>query len=385
MAKRRKEVGDVTERIRVGIGAARYLDVDLALDLGDLHPTGHAAMMLDLTVQDGIIRTADPIVGFLHRSAEKLFEARDYRQILMLANRHDWLSAFHGELGVALTVEQALGITPPERATWSRTLLAEFTRITALLLLLEPLTPKVLTWRERFISTQQVATGNRVHPMITRIGGLVRPLDTPWLDAAQGLLADFTAHWMDIGGEARDLAGDLRAVAVLEQSQALAFGASGPVGRASGVDVDLRWAPGYLAYPQLKRVHTDTGVSEPESQRGDAMARYQQVIVEITSSMHLVHQCIDRVRQLGEGPIDVALPKVVRAPEGSWYLAIQGPLGMLGYLLVSTAQRSPWRLKLRTPSFSHAQALKAALPGTPVDRLGDGLRSMFLVVGDIDR
>jgi len=370
------------KRVRVGVGAARYLDVDLALDLGDLHPTGHAAMMLDLEVDDDVIVSADPKVGFLHRSAEKLFEARDYRQILMLANRHDWLSAFHAELGVALTVEQALGITPPERAMWARTLLAEFTRITAMLLLLEPLTPNVLPWRERFITTQQLATGNRVHPMITRIGGLARPIDPEWLDTVDALLDAFTPAWGAIGNEVEVLARNLQGIAVLTQAQATAFGASGPVGRASGVAIDLRWQSGYLAYPLLEPSAHDASDALTS---GDAQSRYQQVAVEITSSIDLVRQCLVVVRQLESGPVDVALPKVVRAPEGSWYLAIEGPLGMLGYLLVSTAERSPWRLKLRTPSFNHAQALIAALPGTELHRLADALRSMFLVVGDIDR
>ena len=370
------------KRVRVGVGAARYLDVDLALDLGDLHPTGHAAMMLDLEVDDDVIVSADPKVGFLHRSAEKLFEARDYRQILMLANRHDWLSAFHAELGVALTVEQALGITPPERAMWARTLLAEFTRITAMLLLLEPLTPNVLPWRERFITTQQLATGNRVHPMITRIGGLARPIDPEWLDTVDALLDAFTPAWAAIGNEVEVLARNLQGIAVLTQAQATTFGASGPVGRASGVAIDLRWQSGYLAYPLLEPSAQDAGDALTS---GDARSRYEQVAVEVTSSIDLVRQCLVVVRQLESGPVDVALPKVVRAPEGSWYLAIEGPLGMLGYLLVSTAERSPWRLKLRTPSFNHAQALIAALPGTELHRLADALRSMFLVVGDIDR
>lgn len=376
-----------SQRIRVGVGAARYLDVDLALDLGALHPTGHAALILDLTVIDGIIASADPVVGFLHRSAEKLFEARDYRQILMLANRHDWLSAFHGELGVALTVEHALGITPPERALWSRTLLAEFTRITAMLLLLEPLTARVLPWRESFITTQQLATGNRVHPMITRIGGLARPLDTDWLDTAERLLDAFLLHWAEISSEVKNLAHELKGIGVLTTADATAYGASGPVGRASGVHLDLRWQPGYLAYPSLRPSILDR-VDDADDEAltaGDARARYGQLLVEITSSLALVRQCLVMVRTLDEGPVDVPLPKVVRAPEGCWYLAVEGPLGVLGYFLVSTAERSPWRLKLRTPSFNHAQALVAALPGTPLDRLADALRSMFLVVGDIDR
>jgi NADH-quinone oxidoreductase subunit D len=369
-----------SQQVRVGVGAARYLGVDIALDLGDLHPTGHAALMLDLQVAKGIIQTADPIVGFLHRSTEKLFEARDYRQILMLANRHDWLSAFHGELGVALVVEQALGLAPPERATWARTLLAEFTRITALLLLLEPIAPDLLRWRENFVSTQQEATGNRVHPMITRIGGLARPLDMEWLNRAGALVSALQVDWSEVIAGATQAARTQRGIAVLSTADAASYGVTGPVGRASGLHLDLRIDPGYLAYPLLEPVSVDF----PDA-AGDAEARYLHLLSEIRVSLDLVQQCIAVVRNMGAGPVDVALPKVLRAPEGSWYLRVEGPLGSVGYLLVSTAERTPWRLKLRTPSFSHAQALVAALPGTPMDRLADALRSMFLVVGDIDR
>ena len=109
------------QELLVAVGAARYLDHDVVLELDDLHPASHAALQIRLTLDDqGLIGAADPQVGLLHRSAEKLFEARDYRQIMMLANRHDWLSAFSSELGVALTVEAAMGIIPPPRATWTR-------------------------------------------------------------------------------------------------------------------------------------------------------------------------------------------------------------------------------------------------------------------------
>jgi NADH-quinone oxidoreductase subunit D len=99
----------------------------------------------------------------------------------------------------------------------------------------------------------------------------------------------------------------------------------------------------------------------------------------------MVDACADRVASLGDAPVSVALPKVVKAPEGTYYGQIDSPTGISGYLLVSTAEKAPWRFKLRTPSFAHAQALTAALVGCPVDQLEDALMSFFLVTGDIDR
>ena len=101
----------------------------MVLDLGPQHPSTHGALRLRLTLDGDRIVGCEPVVGYLHRGVEKLFEVRDYRQILVLANRHDWLSAFSSELGVVLAVERMLGMEVPQRATWTRTLLAELNRV----------------------------------------------------------------------------------------------------------------------------------------------------------------------------------------------------------------------------------------------------------------
>jgi len=119
------------ERI-IGIGAA---PADITLDLGELHPSAHGGMRVRCSFiapddAGGLTRVAaaEPIPGLLHRGAEKLLEVRDYRAGLMLANRHDWLSAITSEVTMALAVEELLGLTPPPRATWLRTLLCEVMR-----------------------------------------------------------------------------------------------------------------------------------------------------------------------------------------------------------------------------------------------------------------
>ena len=138
----------------------------------------HGGLEIDLDIDaSGTITGAEVRPGLMHRSAEKLFEARDFRQIMMLANRHDWLSGVSSELGVALAVEKATGIVPPARATWSRMLLAEAGRIGASALLLGARgAPGALALREAWVDWQERATGGRVHPMINRIGGLEHAL-----------------------------------------------------------------------------------------------------------------------------------------------------------------------------------------------------------------
>src|SRR3954467_12830934 len=120
----------MTERVvGIGAGARELATEDMILNIGPQHPSTHGGLRLRLTLDGERIRSAEPSVGCRQRGAEKLFEVRDFRQIIVLANRHDWLSAFANELGVVLAAEQMLGMEVPERAVWARTLLAELNRV----------------------------------------------------------------------------------------------------------------------------------------------------------------------------------------------------------------------------------------------------------------
>jgi NADH-quinone oxidoreductase subunit D len=116
---------------------------DLVINLGPGHPSGHGMLRLRLTLDGALITAAEPVIGFVHRGAEKLFEVRDYRQIIVLANRHDWLGAFASELGVVLAAERLAGIEVPPRAVWARTLLAELNRVLSHLAFLSSYPPEI--------------------------------------------------------------------------------------------------------------------------------------------------------------------------------------------------------------------------------------------------
>jgi NADH-quinone oxidoreductase subunit D len=368
--------------VLVAIGAARHLPHDLVASLDPRHPLSHAPMQLRLELDGEVIVAADPQIGLLNRSVEKLFEARDYRQLMMLANRHDWVSPFASEVGVALTLEDAMGITPPECATWTRTLLLELTRVSAALLFIGAALgdQTTLALRESYVDLQERATGNRVHPMFARIGGIAQPVSTQWLGIARELTARTRADLTRISDALHAYAQAHSGIATLTHADAQAFGATGPVGQASGVRIDLRIQQPYLAYGEL----VDLLPSLTQG-AGDLAARYASLLAEINPSLNMIDACADRVEALGDAPVNMQLPKVVKAPEGTYYGRIDSPTGVSGYLLVSTAEKAPWRFKLRTPSFAHAQALTNALVGCPVDQLDDALMSFFLVTGDIDR
>ncbi len=372
----------MTESVLVAIGAARHLPHDRVARLDPRHPLAHAPMQLRLDLDGEIITAADPQIGLLNRSVEKLFEARDYRQLMMLANRHDWVAPFASEVGVALTLEEAMGITAPECATWTRMLLLELTRVSAALLFIGSALgdEATLALRESFVDLQERATGNRVHPMFARIGGIAQPVTLDWLARVREVMSGTRNEMPRISEAVLAYADQHTGLASLSQSDALEFGATGPVGHASGIHVDLRAQRPYLAYGELRDL-LPTHVEHT----GDLAGRYAALLAEVEPSLAMIEACIDRVEALGDAPVNVSLPKVVKAPEGTYYGRIDSPTGVSGYLLVSTAEKAPWRFKLRTPSFAHAQALTSALVGCAIDQLEAALMSFFLVTGDIDR
>jgi len=368
--------------VLVAIGAARHIPADLYLNLGELHPTGHGAMQLALNVDDGIITAADPRIGFLHRSAEKLFEARDYRQLMMLANRHDWVSAFSSELSIALVLEDAMGILTPERATWSRLLLAEMNRVTAGLIMLGASAPNfshLLTHREVFLELLEQLTGSRIHPMFNRIGGIATACDPQWLDCLLSTSEGVQHALADLPRQILQEFAPLTGVGVITSEEINTYGLSGTLAWAAGVNNDLRVTAPYLAYQD---VHTLVPATRNLS---DIPTRFVLIAEQLLASLTIMDAAIDWLKSAGAGPTSVQLPKVVRAPELTTYGAIEGPLGTMGVLLDSVGEKTPWRLKLRTPSFATIQSFESILVGLPLTALVPMLQSCAFMVGDADR
>jgi NADH-quinone oxidoreductase subunit D len=378
----------MTSELTVGTGAG--LDTaDMVLNIGPQHPSTHGVLRLKLVLDGERVLSAEPIIGYMHRGAEKLFEVRDYRQIIMLANRHDWLSAFCNELGVALAVERLMGIEVPERAVWLRTALAELNRVLNHLMFLGSypleigaITPVFYAFRERetIQAVLEEASGGRMHYMYNRVGGLKEEVPAGWTTRARTAIDQVRRRLPDLDNLIRRneifLARTV-GVGVLTASDAAAYGASGPVARASGLDFDLRRDEPYLAYGALD-------VPVVTRTTGDCHARFEVLLDQVYVSLDLAQRCLDEVDKL-TGPVNVRLPKVVKAPEGHTYAWTENPLGINGYYLVSRGEKTPWRLKLRTASYSNVQALSKLLPGTLVPDLIAILGSMFFVVGDVDK
>ena len=384
-----------TQMQTVAVGSGGLATADMVLNIGPQHPATHGVLRLRLTLDGERIVRAEPIIGYMHRGAEKLFEVRDYRQIIVLANRHDWLSAFGNELGVVLAVEELLGMEVPERAVWLRTMLAELNRVLSHLMFLGSyplelgaITPVFYAFREReeLQAVMEEASGGRMHYMFNRVGGLKEDVPAGWLgrvdsavQAVRGRLPDLES--MLVGNEI--LMARTRGVGVLDTATVQAYGVSGPIARASGLDVDLRRDAPYLAYGELfgedgpGRVVTRTD--------GDCLARLEVLLEQVQVSLDLVEHCLSVLGSIAAGPVNQRLPKVLKVPEGETYVATENPLGFNGYYLVSRGEKTPWRLKLRSASFNNVQVLTELLPGTLVSDMVAILGSTFFVVGDVDK
>src|SRR5215212_5322697 len=297
----------------VGVGAGGLstgIDTaDMVLNIGPQHPSTHGVLRLRVTLDGERITRAEPIVGYMHRGAEKLFEVRDYRQIIVLANRHDWLSAFANGLGVVLAVEDMLGMEVPERATWIRTLLAELNRVLNHLMFLGSyplelggITPIFYAFRERE-TIQEVmveVSGGRMHYMFNRVGGLKEDIPAGWTGRASAAIATVRGRLQQIedlvfGNEI--FRARTRGVGVLSTALVEAYGVSGPIARASGLDMDRRRDEPYLAYGELQDV-----LRVPVRAEGDCHARFAVLLEQTKVSLDLADACLARLADIAPGP-----------------------------------------------------------------------------------
>jgi len=361
---------------------------EMILNIGPQHPSTHGVLRIVLELDGEMIIRAEPVIGYMHRGAEKLSEYRDPRQVLVLMNRHDWLSAFNNELGWIIAVERMLGIEVPERAQWIRTMMAEWNRLLNHLMFtgsypleLGAMTPMFYAFREREMiqDLMESATGARMHHSYVRVGGLKDDLPRGFLKQCvevlkwvRNKLHDFETLIM--GNEI--IHARTRVIGILPAEVATAFGCSGPIIQASGIPMDPRKDEPYEKYGEVE-------FDVPVATTGDCYDRLWVLVQRMWESCKIVEQCMDR---LPPGAyVSPKLPKKVKVPEGEIYVRTENPLGLMGYYVVGDGGDYPYRLKMRTASFSNVAMIPALLPGALVPDLIAILGSIFFVVGDVDR
>jgi NADH-quinone oxidoreductase subunit D len=306
---------------------------------------------------------------------------------MALVNRHDWLSAFSNELGVALAVEKMLEMEVPARAQWIRMLIAEWNRILNHLMFvgsfaieLGAITPMFYAFRERedIQHLLESATGGRLHFTYNQPGGLKIDLPKGFLNRSADLVTVMRSRLKDLedlllGNEI--FLARTKGIGTLSPEVALDYGVTGATLQATGIAEDARVTEPYLKYGEID-------VTVPTGENGDCWDRFYVLLKRMEASLDILDQCHDHI---GAGPVNSKLPKVVKAPEGVAYVRTENPLGQLGYYLDSAGGRTPWRLKMRTPSFNNVSVLSHLLRGALIPDAISILGSVFFVVGDIDR
>jgi NADH-quinone oxidoreductase subunit D len=359
---------------------------EMVLNIGPQHPSTHGVLRIILELDGEKILRAEPVIGYMHRAAEKLSEHRDHRQVLVLMNRHDWLSAFNNELGWCLAVERLAEVEVPDRARWIRTMMAEWNRILNHLMFtgsypleLGAMTPMFYAFREREMiqDLMESATGARMHHSYARVGGLKDDLPRGFLKQSAEVLKwvrkklrDFDSLIM--GNEI--IGARTKGIGILPPEVAVAFGASGPVLHASGVAMDPRKDEPYEKYGEVE-------FEVPVGRNGDCYDRLWVLVQRMHQSCNIIEQCMDRIP-----PGDYISAKTpTKIPEGEIYVRTENPLGLMGYYLVGNNKKFPYRLKMRTASFSNVSVLPWMLTNQLVPDLIAILGSVFFVVGDVDR
>ena len=369
------------------VGDGDLVTADMSLSIGPAHPATHGVFRIVFEMDGERIVRARPVIGYMHRGFEKLAEFRDYRQIMALVNRHDWLSGFANELGVALAVEQMLEMEVPERAQWIRMLVAEWNRVLNHLMFigsfaleLGAITPMFYAFRERedIQHLLEAATGGRLHFTYNQVGGVKIDLPRGFLRESErlvGVMRERMPDYFDLVLGNEIFRGRTVNVGPLPTDVALSIGVTGPALQATGLAEDARVTEPYLQYDRVR-------VDVPVGTNGDAFDRFDVLLRRIIASIDIIDQIHGHI---GAGPVNQKLPKMVKAPEGWTYVRTENPLGQLGYWLESDGGRTPWRLKMRTPSFSNVQAIPYLVEGQLLADAISILGSVFFVVGDIDR
>ncbi|PCH99263.1 MAG: NADH-quinone oxidoreductase subunit NuoD [Flavobacteriaceae bacterium] len=357
------------------------------INMGPQHPATHGVLRLILTIDGETIKNVEPDLGYIHRSIEKMCERDSYQQIVHLTDRMDYLSSHMNNEAVCLTVENALELEVPERVKVIRTIISELTRIASHNLWwgvmgmdVGALTTYFYGFRDRELINDifEETCGARLTMNYNKPGGLMFDIHPNFVKRVK----DFIVHFKTKLPEYDTLLTNniifqkrTKGVGILTKEDAISFGASGPVGRASGYSCDVRKHHPYSAYTQVK-------FNESLKTEGDTFARYQVRIQEMWESMAIIEQLIDNIP---EGDFQVATKAVIKLPKGEFYQKVETARGELGVYINSTGTKNPYRVKFRSPGLSNLNLLNKIATGGKIGDLVATMATLDIVVPDIDR
>ncbi len=364
--------------------------VDMPINMGPQHPSTHGVFRMVLVVNGEKIVDLVPHIGYMHRGGEKLMEAMDFRQGIGYCDRTEYLAQFSAELAYCLAVERLMDLQVPERAEYIRVILTEMNRLSSHFMfagafgvdagVFATSFTYAFPQREFLQEVFEEVSGDRLMYAYFRVGGLawevpdnfVQRVHEVLVHSAQGLkdIDDlltkneiFMARCQNIGNFSAD--------------QAIAYGLSGPMLRASGVPWDLRKDEPYSVYDRFN-------FEIPVGNYGDVYDRYLVRMEEMRQSISIIEQALEQLPP--DGPIvPEKMPRRLRTPPGEVYAKVEAPRGEWGVYLVSKGGDKPYRLKMRSPSFCNLSALRDMTIGQYLADAVMILGSMDIVLCDVDR
>ncbi len=360
---------------------------EFVLNIGPQHPATHGVLRVVVTMDGEVVKDAVPHIGYVHRGLEKLFENRNYEQIMPYTDRTDYLSAIANNFAYVLAVESLMGQEVPEKAQYIRVIAAELNRIASHLLWLAAygldmgaFTPFLYAFRDReeIVAMLEEASGGRLTMNYFRIGGFMYDLPKGFFPKLKKFIARFgkSVDQLDtLLVENAIFVARTKGVGCIDRERAISFGMTGCCLRASNSACDIRRDIPYSIYPKL-----DFDI--PTRPAGDTWDRSWVHIEEMRQSLRILQQAMDG---FPEGDYRAKVPKVIRPPAGEVYSCVEGPRGEVGFFLVSDGTSKPYRIKMRKPSFSNFSALAEIIRGLKIADLIAIMGSLDLVVPEMDR
>jgi len=357
------------------------------INMGPQHPSTHGVLRLVVSLRGEMVLNVEPHIGYVHRGIEKMCESLTYPQIIHLTDRMDYLSAHINNEAVCLAVEKALGIEVSDRVKYIRTILSELTRIQSHQLFWATFGMDLggltcffygLRDRELVMDIFEETCGGRMIVSYNCPGGLMNDIHPNFQKRTKDFIKYFRKTLPEYD---RLLTGNVifqervKGLGTINRENAIAWGLTGPVGRASGFSCDIRKHNPYSAYNKVT-------FKEILYNEGDSFHRYKVRMDEMWESMNIIEQLIDNIP---EGPYAEKMKPVIKLPEGEYWQSVETARGELGVFIVSDGNKNPYRFKFRSPNFVNLAPLNILAKGFKIADLVAINGSLDLVIPDIDR
>ena len=369
-------------------GESQFGTDEYVVNMGPQHPATHGVLRLVLKLDGETVKETLPVLGYLHRSIEKISENRTYPQCITYTDRVDYVSAMSVNLAFALATERLMGIEAPPRAQWLRMVFVELQRLASHLLWMGAfagdigaLTPFLygLRERERILDLFEMTCGQRLTYNYIRIGGVMIDILPDFTEKCRAFLDYFEPKISEYEGLLTYnpiFLERTKGVGVITPEYGINSGVCGPSLRGSGVSCDVRKQQPYLYYDQVK-------FTECLENDGDCWARYMVRMSEMRESISIIRQSLVR---LEPGPVEAKLPPILKAPLASEiYSRIESSRGEMGIYLIGDGTPKPYKVKYRCASFSNLYVLDQLTRGWKVADIMAVLGSLDMIVPEVDR